>query len=151
MLNYAFFRIFFDYAFMQGVPLYAAIASQDPHGVFNALNALVFTVSSLVGLFMIAGFDAWPLTKFPVLMKQPVLGIAWGVLALVIGGSAFAIGVGIMKMDVMAFLVTVPGPYIFGTIVVLNMLENSLFGKLAQPGKGIANVIPLPDLLFGVF
>ena len=141
LLNYVYFRIFFDYAFMQGAPFYAAIASQDPHGVFNALNALVFTVTSLVGLFMIAGFDAWPITKFPSLMKQPVMGIAWGVLALVIGGAAFGIGVGVMKMDVMAFLVTVPVPYIFGTIVVLNMLQNSLFAKLAQPVKGIANAI----------
>src|SRR5262249_39875418 len=39
------------------------------------------------------------------------------------------------------FLVTAPVPYIFGTIVVLNMFQNSLFQKLTQPFKGIANVI----------
>ena len=44
-------------------------------------------------------------------------------------------------MDVMAFLVAVTVPYIFGTIVVLNMLQNSLFRNLTQPVKGIANVI----------
>jgi len=36
-------------------------------------------------------------------------------------------------------MVTVPIPYIFGTIIVLNMLQNSLIGKLSQPAKGIAN------------
>jgi uncharacterized membrane protein AbrB (regulator of aidB expression) len=42
---------------------------------------------------------------------------------------------------VMVFLVTVPIPYIFGTIIVLNMLQNSLMAKLTQPAKGIANAV----------
>ncbi len=142
-INYVFFRIFFDYAFMQGAPFYAALASQDPHGMFNALNALVFEVSFLIGLFMPAAFDLWPFTNFPALMKQPLLGIVWTFVALAIAGVAFTVGIGVLKMDVMAFLVTVPVPYIFGTIVVLNMLQNSLFGKLTQPAKGIANVIAI--------
>jgi hypothetical protein len=139
LVNYLFFRMFFDYGFMQGAPVY--VASLDPHGMFSALNALVFEVSFLIGLFMMASFDLWPLTKFPAVMQQPVLGIVWTIVALAIGGLAFLVGVGILKMDVMAFLVTVPVPYIFGTIVVLNMFQNSLFGKLAQPMKGLANVI----------
>jgi hypothetical protein len=138
-VNYVFFRIFFDYAFMQGAPVY--VASLDPRGLFSALNALVFEVSFLIGLFMVAAFDVWPLYKFPSLMKQPVLGIVWTALALAIGGFAFWIGVGILKLDVMAFLVTAPVPYIFGTIVVLNMFQNSLFQNLTQPLKGLANVI----------
>ena len=109
--------------------------------MFGALNALVFEVTFLIGLFLMASFDLWPLTKFPSVMQQPVLGIVWTLIALVIGGLAFGVGVGIMKIDVMAFLVTVPVPYIFGTIVVLNMLQNSLFGKLKQPVKGVVNVI----------
>jgi hypothetical protein len=141
IVNYVFFRIFFDYGFMQGAPIYAAAGSLDPHGLFSALNALVFTVSFLIGLFMVAAFDVWPLTKFPALMKQPVLGILWTVIALAIAGLSFAIGVGVLKMDVMSFLVTVPVPYIFGTIVVLNMFQNSVFAKLTQPAKGVANVI----------
>jgi hypothetical protein len=139
VVNYLLFRALFDYGFMQGAPVYAA--SLDPHGVFNALNILVFDVSFLIGLFMMAAFDLWPLTKFPGVMKQPVLGIVWTLVALAIGGFAFFVGVGILKMDVMAFLVAVPVPYIFGTIVVLNMLQNSLFRNLTQPVKGIANVI----------
>lgn len=139
VLNYLFFKVFFDYGFMQGAPVY--VASLDPHGMFGALNALVFEVTFLIGLFMMAGFDLWPFTKFSGVMRQPVLGIVWTAVALAIGGLAFGVAVGIMKMDVMVFLVTVPVPYIFGSIVVLNMLQNSLFQKLAQPVKGIANVI----------
>ena len=138
-LNYIIFRIFFDYGFMRGAPVY--VPSLDPHGMFNALNILVFEVSFLIGLFLLPAFDLWPLTKLTGVMKQPVLGIVWTLVALAVAGLSFFIGVGVLKMDVMAFLVTVPVPYIFGTIVVLNMLQNSLFAKLTQPAKGIANVL----------
>jgi hypothetical protein len=46
-----------------------------------------------------------------------------------------------MGMDVVAFMVSVPVPFIFGTIVALNMLQNSLFAKFPQPAKGLLNVI----------
>ncbi len=139
VINYVVFRILFNYTFMQGAPVY--VASLDPQGMFQALNALVFCVTCLVGLFMMAHFDLWPLTHSPAIMQQPVLGIVWTIIAIAISGLAFWVGVGVIGMDVMAFFVTVPVPFIFGTIVVLNMLQNSLFGKLAQPAKGIANVI----------
>jgi len=32
-------------------------------------------------------------------------------------------------------------PFIFGSIIVLNMLQNSLFAKMAQPLKGVMNTI----------
>jgi hypothetical protein len=74
-------------------------------------------------------------------MRQPVLGIVWTVVAVVIGGVAFWIGVVAMGMDPVAFMVRVPVPFIFGTIVVLNMLQGSLFATQKQPIKGLLNVI----------
>jgi hypothetical protein len=44
-------------------------------------------------------------------------------------------------VDVMVFMVTFPIPFIFGSIIVLNMLQNSLVGKLTQPARGIANAV----------
>ena len=41
----------------------------------------------------------------------------------------------------MAFLTQVTVPFIFGSIIVLNMLQNSLFAKMAQPLKGVVNTI----------
>ena len=38
-------------------------------------------------------------------------------------------------------MVTVPIPFIFGTIFVLNMLQGSLFAKLTQPLKGVLNTV----------
>jgi hypothetical protein len=46
-----------------------------------------------------------------------------------------------MKMDPVAFMVTVPIPFIFGTIFMLNMLQGSVFAKLTQPLKGVLNTV----------
>src|SRR5579872_5373951 len=40
VVNYLLFRLFFNYEFMRGTPVY--IPSLDPHGLFNANLALVF-------------------------------------------------------------------------------------------------------------
>jgi hypothetical protein len=136
-VNYALYRVFFDFAYLNGAPVY--VRSLDPGGLFNASYATVFYVTVIGVLFLLLHFDLWPLTSSPSLMKQPMLGIVWTVLALVIGGVAFYIGVVSMGMDPMMFLIRVPVPFIFGTIVVLNMLHNSTFTSLKQPVKGIAN------------
>jgi hypothetical protein len=136
-VNYLLFRLFFDYGFMQGAPVY--VASQDPHGMFNALSALVFYVTCLSIMFLVLNFDLWPLTRFPAVMKQPALGIVWTVICLAFGAAAFWIGTGPMQMDVMVFMVTVPIPFIFGSIIVQNMFQNSLISKLPQPAKGVVN------------
>jgi hypothetical protein len=138
-LNYALFRVFFDYGFMRGAPVY--VPALDPHGLFNAWNALVFYVTVLAGMFFMLNFDLWPLTRSPGVMQQPALGIVWTIAALILGGIAFFIGVVLMGMDAVAFLVRVPVPVIFGTIIVLNMLQGSLFAKAAQPAKGVLNVL----------
>jgi hypothetical protein len=38
-------------------------------------------------------------------------------------------------------MVTVPIPFIFGTIFMLNMLQGSVFAKLTQPLKGVLNTV----------
>lgn len=136
-INYALFQVFFNYDFMKDAPVY--VASLDPGGMFNANSATVFYVTAIGVLFLLLHFDLWPLTTSPSLMKQPTLGLVWTALALAIGGTAFYIGTVTMAMDPMLFLVRVPIPFIFGTIIVLNMLHNSMFASLKQPVKGIAN------------
>ena len=137
VINFGLFRVFFNYEFMQGAPVY--VASLDPHGMFNAWYAQVFYVTAIGAMFLILHFDLWPMTTSPGIMKQPVLGLVWTILILAIGGIAMYIGVGAMGMDVANFMVRVPVPFIFGTIVVLNMLQGSLFANLKQPVKGVAS------------
>lgn len=137
-MTYAGFRVFFNYDFMQGAPVYLASA---PSGLHNAVMALVFHVTSLAVMFLVLCFDLWPLTGSPAIMKQPVLGLVWSAIALAGAGLAMWIGVGVIGMDPMIFLTRVTAPFIFGTIIVLNMLQNSLFAKTAQPVKGVLNAI----------
>jgi hypothetical protein len=139
LINYALFRVFFDYGFMKDAPVY--VAAQDPHGLFPAWNALVFYLSCLAGMFFLVNFDLWPLTTVPSIMRQPVLGLVWTIAVLVLGGAAFYVGVVALGMDPVAFMVRVPVPFIFGTIVVQNMLKGSLFAGQAQPVKGVLNVV----------
>ncbi|MGH9647041.1 MAG: hypothetical protein ACRD4E_09520 [Bryobacteraceae bacterium] len=139
IINYLLFRVFFDFSFMAGAPWYKA--SIDPHGMFNGVNAQVFYVTALTFLFVLLHFDLWPFTLSPAVMKQPMLGIVWTLLSLVLGALAYHIGVNMMGMDPMVFLISGPIPFIFGTIVVLNMLHNSLFPKFSQPLKGVLNCI----------
>lgn len=138
-LNYILFRALFNYDFMKGAPVY--VAAQDPQGLFNAWHVLVYYVTALGPLFLLLCFDLWPFSKFPSLMKQPVLGIVWTIVALVLGGAGYYIGVIMMGMDAVAFMVTVPIPFIFGTIFMLNMLQGSLFAKFTQPLKGLLNTV----------
>jgi hypothetical protein len=136
-VNYGLFQIFFNFEFMAGAPVY--VASLDPHGLFNANSATVFYVTAIGVLFLELHFDLWPMSLSPKLMKQPVLGVVWTALALAVGGLAYYIGVDVMEMDPMLFLIRAPIPFIFGTIIVLNMLHNSVFASLKQPVKGLAN------------
>jgi hypothetical protein len=137
VVNYLLFRVFFNYDFLKGAPVY--VASLDPGGLYPGWNALVFYMAAIGIMFLMLHFDLWPLPLFPGLMKQPVLGIVWTIICLVLGGALFYVAIFVMGMDVVKFMVTVPVPFIFGTIVVLNMLQNSLFANLKQPVKGILN------------
>ncbi len=139
LINYLLFRLLFNYGFMRGAPVY--VPALDPHGIFNAWDVLVFYITAIAVMFVSLNFDMWPFTKSPALMKQPLLGFVWTITILVIGGLAFYIGVYLVKMDVVSFMVRVPIPFVFGTIIVLNMMHGSLFGKLTQPLKGVLNVI----------
>jgi hypothetical protein len=134
LLTYAIFRVFFNYQFLQGAPVYLASA---PHGIFNGVTALVFYVTMLAGMFLLLHFDLWPLTLSPAVMKQPILGLTWTAVALVAGALVMAFSTGMWALDPMYVLTRITAPFIFGTIVVLNMLEGSLFRTLHQPVKGL--------------
>jgi hypothetical protein len=138
VLTYIEFRVFFNYEFMQGAPAYLASA---PRGMFNAIMALVFHVTALAVMFLVLCFDLWPLTSSPAVMKQPVLGLVWSAIALGGTGLAMWVGIGLLGADPMSFLTGVTAPFIFGTIIMLNMLQNSLFSTMTQPVRGLANAI----------
>ena len=53
---------------MKSAPVY--VASLDPHGLFNALSALVLYVTCLSIMFLALSFDLWPMTRFPTVMNN---------------------------------------------------------------------------------
>lgn len=138
LITYAIFRSFFDYGFLLDTPVYLASA---PRGAFNAVTALVFYVTSLAVMFLVLCFDLWPFTTRPDVMKQPVLGLLWTIVAVAGGFLAIYGGVVAGGIDPMIFLTRVTVPFIFGTIIVLNMLENSTFAGRSQPMKGVMNAV----------
>jgi hypothetical protein len=138
VVMYAGFRLFYNYDFMQGAPVYLASA---PQGMFNAITALVFVVTALAAMFLMLCFDLWPLTQAPAIMTQPTLGLVWTAIAAAIAGVVLWICVGTLAMDPMIVLTRVTAPFIFGSIIVLNMLQNSLFATTAQPVKGVLNAV----------
>ena len=138
VVTYVLFRIFFNYEFLQGAPVYLASA---PNGAFNAVAALVFYVTMLGGMFLLLHFDLWPLTRSPRLMQQPTLGLMWILISAVAGGIVMFVTTRTLSLDPMYVLTRITAPFIFGTIIVLNMLENSLFRALPQPLKGVANTL----------
>lgn len=135
IVTYILFRAFFNYDFMKQAPVY--VASLDPHGLFNAWSALVFIVTALSVMFLMLHFELWPLTRWPAAMKQPVLGLVWTAIALIVAAGVYRVGINVYGMDTVQFMVTVPISFIFGTIVTLNMLEGSLFKSRKQPIKGL--------------
>ncbi len=137
VVNYLLFRLFFNYGFMQGASVY--VPALDPHGLFNAWNALVVFVTATSAMFLMLCFDLWPLAARPALMRQPLLGTIWTAGVLGIAAIAVFIGEGLLRMDAPVFMVRVPIPFIFGTIIVLNMMQGSIFAGFSQPLKGVLN------------
>jgi hypothetical protein len=127
-----------DFAYLRGAPVYVAAA--DPGGLFPAWNVVVYYMTALTLLFVWLSFDLFPLTRAPALMKQPVRGLVLVVSSLLIGFTLYTLGVYMARVQVVEFLLRVPIAFIFGTILVLNMCQNSLIPGV-QPGKGLMNVL----------
>ena len=133
------FEVFFDYAWLRGAPVY--VAGLDPGGLFDAWDATVVAVTALAVMFVTLHLDLWPLTRTGALMRQPVLGLVWTAGCLVVGIALYYLGTRTFGMTPPAFLVVVPVPFIFGSVVLLNMLQQSLFSGRAQPVKGALSVV----------
>jgi hypothetical protein len=151
VLTWVIFRVFFNYEFMQGAPVYLTSA---PQGMFNAVSSLVFYVTALAVMFLVLNFDLWPFTTVPSLMQQPALGLTWSIVCAAGAWIVMQLTVSMMGMDPMVVLTRITAPFIFGSILVLNMFQNSLYAKFAQPVKGVLNAATSAALglaLYGVY
>jgi hypothetical protein len=131
------FRLLFRYEAMKGSPVY--VASLDPQGRFDAWTVLVFIVTCMAAALLLPHVELWPLSLRPRLMSQPLLGVCWTAIAMAVSGLAMFLGIHLAGMTPPQFLTTVTVPFLFGSIVVLNMLEHSVFPRWSQPGRGLAS------------
>lgn len=148
VVAYLLFRLLFNYGFMKGAPVY--VGSLDPQGLFNAWEVLSFYLSVMFGLFFMINFELWPLTKFPAIMQQPKLGAVWTLCTVGIGAITFYVGTVLLKTDPAVLMVRFSITFIFGVIIMQNMLHNSLFARLTQPLKGIMNTVGSVVFGFGL-
>jgi hypothetical protein len=137
-VGFAIYWLCCDFTYLEGAPVY--VPSADPKGLFTAWTVVVYYMAALTILFAWLCFDLWPLTSNPGIMKQPTLGIVLVGASLVLGYAMYYVAVYPMTIQNVEFLLRVPIAFIFGTILVLNMCQNSLF-KVPHPAKGVMNVV----------
>jgi len=137
-INALIFQLF-DFGFAQGAPFYRP--ELDPGGPIDAWSVVVVMVTALSVMFLFLHFDVWPLSSVAALREQPLLGIAWTVCCFAISLLVFWWGTSVAALPAPTFMVTVSIPFLFGSIVVLQMLGGSLFPRLAQPIRGLASAV----------
>jgi hypothetical protein len=137
VLNVVLFSLFYNFGFMKAAPFY--VAKLDPGGLFNAWHALVFYVTALSGMFLFLNFSLWPFSTSPKLMAQPTLGALWTLVVLALTAIVYTAAIWWLKLDPVVFMAYGPVGLIFGTIVVMNMLQDSLFSRVTQPFRGVLN------------
>ncbi len=133
------FRLFFDFSFMAGAPVY--IASLDPGGMFNAWYALAFTVATGAIIMGMALFDFWPFTDMPKASNPAVFGTYVTVVTLALTAALMWVFVSLLGMDAVDFMVRVPVSLIFGVFLTTTMMRGKLFANATRPVRGLLLLI----------
>lgn len=138
VINALIFRLM-NFGFAQGAPFYDA--ALDPSGPFGAWDVVVVMVTMLSVMFALLHLDLRPFGKLPGRLGQPLFGLVWLACCLAVALVLFWIGTTLLRVPAPTFMVAVPVPFIFGTILLLNMLGNSLSARLAQPTRGLIGIV----------
>lgn len=140
VVTWVLYRVFFDFAFLKGTPVY--LARLNPRGLFTAWQSAAFIIATAAVLLLFVLFDFWPLTvliqRRPAMGREPVFGLLAGALVLLVTLAVWGIPVGLAGMDPVVFLVRVPVALIFGVFIVLTLFQGAGFSRLKQPVKGAA-------------
>ena len=128
----------FNFSFLAGAPVY--IAAQDPGGVFMAWDVLTFAVTTVAVIMMCTLFDFWPVTALNKSGSPLLHGLLGSLYVLIIAAAVKYFCTGILGMDQVVYMVTVPISFIFAVFVLNVLLERSLFAGTAQPVKGLLSL-----------
>ena len=137
-LAYLVWIMFFDYSALAQIQHPQYHEAVDPGGLFDMWVALTFAVTTVAVIVVHTMFDFWPLNKLAGNASQPLRGLIGTVYVLVLSWliwAGFVRGLGMEQVD---YMVRVPVCMIFGTFLVNNMMQFSLFPKTVQPLRGLA-------------
>lgn len=143
LLNAGLFALL-NFRFAAGAPWYRA--ALDPSGPFDAWDVVVVMVTSLAVMFAFLALDLGPLGRLAPRLGQPLFGLVWLACCLGIGLLLFWLGTAVAGLAAPTFLVRVPVPFIFGSILLSNMLGGTVFAGLPQPARGWAVIVAAPVL-----
>lgn len=134
-INAVVFRLLSGFDWLVGAPPY--VESLDPKGPVSSWTVLVVLVTMMAATLLLLHLDLWPLSRWPGVMRQPVLGLVGTVVVLAIA-LAVVLGLGpALGLDAPGVLAAITAPFLFGSIVVLSMLEGSATARLQQPVRGL--------------
>lgn len=137
-ITFALYVALFNFSHLTAAPFYDA--ALDPHGAFVAWLPISFTISTVAVLLTLVYVDFLPIAalarRWPALAAQPAFGLATLAFCGAIGGALWWIGIGVLRIDPLVFLARVDVPYVFGTLMVINLFEMAPFVALRQPWRG---------------
>ncbi len=136
LLAYLLWYVFFDYSLLAQIGHPHYYPELDPGGLLNMWTATTFfvTVAGLIVVHFL--FDLWPIEKLTGKTAQPLRGIIASVYLLVLAWIVRTVFVDGLQMEPVEYMVRVPVCLIFGTFLVNNMMQFSLFNQQVQPIKG---------------
>ena len=151
IVTYLTYVLFFDFSAMKVLPYYHA--ALDPGGIFPASSAVAFSVTAAaIMLLLVVTWEFWPISsfikKFPLIGRQPYLGIIGTVVVLAITYSLYVVCTTLFGLDPVEFMVRVSVSLIFGVFIIQIILQGSMFSNMKHPVKGC--FLTLASILLGL-
>jgi hypothetical protein len=126
--------------YAKGGPL-AAFAGIAPMGPFAWESALTWLFCLFPFLFALLPLQFWPFSKFPSLMKQPVMGIVVTLTCIVLGTILYLIGVQALQIEPLRLLLYLVS-FLFGLLMFIFMFQMWPGRTLKSPvGGGFLNIV----------
>lgn len=142
---YVVWLVFFDYSALAHIPTPNGEivhpkyhADIDPKGFFDSWVAMTFAVTTAGVIVVHSLFDFWPIKKLSAGKPQPIFGLVGSLYVLILAFIVRWFFVDIIEMEQVSYMIQVPVCMIFGSFLVNNMMQFSLFNNLKQPLRGLA-------------
>jgi hypothetical protein len=131
---------------IKSVPFYAPggplskFADIAPSGFFRWESAIAFYFWMLLFLFIFASLGMWPLSKFPGVMKQPVMGVVLLLICLGFSIIAWVIGVSVLNIEPLRFMLY-GVCFLYGLLMTMTMFQMWPGRLFSGPAAGFVNIL----------